>query len=187
MSKGKVDVPLDHYQAWDVGPPSSVVLVTCISADGKPNIITLGMYMPISSNPPLLTIGVSPRRHSHRLIKEMREFVVNVPPNDLVKQVVLCGSVSGRDHNKFEEAGLTPIPASKVKSPLIKECVSNLECKVVASYECGDHTLFVGEVVAAHVDEGMLKETLDVLKAQPISHRGNCYFTPKLIYKASEA
>lgn len=169
-----------------VGPPTSVVLATCISA-GKPNIITLGMYMPISSDPPLLTIGVSPKRYSHGLIKETREFVVNVPPKDLVKQAVFCGSVSGRDHNKFEEAGLTPILASKVKPPLIKECVSNLECKVVASYECGDHTLFVGEVVAAHVDEGMLKETLDVLEAQPISHKGNCYFTPKLIYKASEA
>lgn len=185
MNKRKVDVPLDR--AMQVGPPTSVVLATCISADGKPNIITLGMYMPISSNPPLLTIGVSPKRYSHGLIKETREFVVNVPSKDLVKQSVLCGSVSGRDHNKFEEAGLTPIPASKVKPPSIKECVSNLECKVVASYECGDHTLFVGEVVAAHADEGMLKETLDVLKAQPISHKGDCYFTPKLIHKALEA
>jgi len=185
LNKRKVDVPLD--QAMRVGPPTSVVLVTCISADGKPNIITLGMYMPISSNPPLLTIGVSPRRHSHRLIEETKEFVVNVPSKGLVRQTVFCGEVSGRDHDKFEEAGLTPIPASKVKPPLIKECVSNLECKVVASYECGDHTLFVGEVVAAHVDEGMLKETLDVLRAQPISHKGNCYFIPKLIYKASEA
>lgn len=182
MNKRKVDVPLDR--AMQVGPPTSVVLATCISADGKPNMITLGMYMPISSNPPLLTIGVSPKRYSYGLIKETREFVVNVPSKDLVKQAVFCGSVSGRDHNKFEEAGLNPIPASKVKPPLIKECVSNLECKVVASYECGDHTLFVGEVVAAHVDEGMLKETLDVLKAQPISHKGDRYFTPKLIYKA---
>ena len=184
MNERKVDVPLDRV--LEVGPPTSVVLATCISADDNPNIITLGMYMPISSNPPLLAIGVSPRRHSHRLIEEMKEFVVNVPSKDLVKQTVFCGEVSGRDRDKFREAGLTPISASMVKPPLIGECVSNLECKVVASYGCGDHTLFVGEVVAAHVDEHTLKETLDVLKAQPISHKGEYYFTPKLIYKSVE-
>jgi len=109
---------------------------------------------------------------------------VNVPSKNLVRQTILCGSVSGREHDKFVEAGLTPILADRVKSPLIKECVSNLECKVVASYVCGDHTLFVGEIVAAHADKDMLTNgTLDVLKAKPISHKGDFYFTPKVILK----
>ena len=182
MVKKKVSLP--SVRALQVGPPTSVVLATCISPDGRPNIITLGMYMPISANPPLITIGVSPRRYSHRLIEETREFVINVPSKNLVRQTILCGSVSGREHDKFREAELTPIPALKVKPPLIKECVSNLECKVVASYVCGDHILFVGEIVAAHADEGMLTNgTLDVLKAQPISHKGDFYFTPKAILK----
>lgn len=73
------------------------VLATCISSDGKPNIITLGMYMPISSNPPLITIGVSPRRYSYKLIEETKEFAINVPSKDLVEQTVFCGRVSGRD------------------------------------------------------------------------------------------
>ena len=181
MDKKKVNVPLDR--ALRLGPPTSVVLATCIPANGKPNIITLGMYMPISSKPPLITIGVSPRRYSHKLISESREFVVNVPTKEILKEMIHCGEVSGRAHDKFKEAGLTPIPASMVKPPLIKECVSNLECKVTASHKCGDHTLFVGEVVAAHVDEGLLKETLDILKAQTISHKGPYYFAPRLIYK----
>lgn len=177
----KVNVPLSR--ALQVGPPTSVVLATCVSVDGKPNIITLGMYMPISHNPPLVTIGVSPRRYSHKLIEETREFVVNVPSQDLVEQTVFCGSASGRNVDKFKEASLTPAPAQKVKPPLIKECVSNVECKVVASYECGDHTLYVGEVIAAHVNEGMLKETLNVAKARTISHKGDYYFIPQQIYK----
>ncbi|MFQ6094716.1 MAG: flavin reductase family protein [Candidatus Bathyarchaeia archaeon] len=181
MDKKKIKVPLDR--ALQVGPPTSVVLATCISANGKSNIITLGMYMPISSKPPLIAIGVSPRRHSHKLISETGEFVVNVPTKEIVKEVIHCGEVSGRFHDKFKETGLTPIRASAVKPPLIKECVSNLECKVTASYRCGDHTLFVGEVVAAHVDEGLLKETLDILRAQTISHKGPYYFAPRLIYK----
>ncbi len=177
---GKVPVPLDR--ALQVGPPTTVVLATCASREGKPNIITLGMFMHISRNPPLVTIGVSPRRYSHRLIEETREFVVNLPSRRLVEQVMFCGAVSGREHDKFREAGLTPVPASKVKPPLVKECVSNLECRVVASYVCGDHTLFVGEVVAAHVDEDMLKgDVLDVQKAEPVSHRGGIYYTAKKI------
>jgi len=182
LAKKKVSLPSDR--ALQVGPPTSVVLATCISPEGRPNIITLGMYMPISANPPLITIGVSPRRHSHRLIEGTKEFVINVPSKNLVRQTILCGSVSGREHDKFVEAELTQIPATKVKPPLIKECVSNLECKVVASYVCGDHTLFVGEIVAAHVDEDMLtNRTLDVLKAKPISHKGDYYFIPKAILK----
>ena len=180
---GKVEVPLQW--ALRVGPPTSVVLATCASADGRPNIITLGMYMPISARPPMVVIGVSPRRYSHGLIRETGEFVVNVPPRGLVGQVVFCGQVSGRDHDKFREAGLTPVPASRVKPPLIGECVSHLECRVAASHECGDHTLFVGEVAAAHVTEGMLRtdETLDVQRAQPISHKGGRYFAPTLIHE----
>jgi len=171
-------------QALHVGPPTSVVLATCVTSDGKPNIITLGMYMPISHEPPLIAIGVSPKRYSHKLIEETKEFVINVPSKNLVKQTILCGSVSGRDHDKFREAKLTQIPAIKVKPPLIKECISNLECKLVASYVCGDHTLFVGEVVAAHVDKNFLADgILDVTKAQPISHKGDFYFTPNTILK----
>ena len=169
-----------------MGPPTSVVLVTCVSSENKPNIITVGMYMPISFNPPLVVIGVSPRRYSHKLIMDTGEFVVNVPTRDIVKQTIYCGTVSGREHDKFEETGLTPIPASRVKPPLIKECVSCLECKVVAHYTCGDHTLFVGEILAAHVKKGMMKETLDIPKAQTISHKGPYYFVPHLIYKAKD-
>jgi flavin reductase (DIM6/NTAB) family NADH-FMN oxidoreductase RutF len=108
-----VDAPLDR--AIQLGPPTSVVLATCVSADGKPNIITLGMYMPVSSSPPLVAIAVSPKRYSHQLIAETGEFVVNVPTKEIVKQTILCGTVSGREHDKFVEAGLHPMQASKVK------------------------------------------------------------------------
>jgi len=183
MGKMKADVPLNR--ALQVGPPNNVVLATCVSSDGKPNIITLGMYMSISNTPPMIVIGVSPRRYSHQLIEATGEFVINVPSKDLVEQAEVCGSVSGRNHDKFEEAKMTPMPARVVKPPLIMECVSHLECKVVASYVCGDHTLFVGEVVAAHVDEGLLKETLDVLEAKTISHKGGIYFIPKVVDRES--
>ena len=182
---GKVSYPSGYYVRFS--PPSSVVLVTCISRDGRANIITIGMYMPISFDPPLLAIGVSPKRYSHSLIEETGEFVVNVPGGDLVDAAVLCGSVSGRVVDKFKEAKLTAIPASKVKPPLIAECIAHFECRVYDKFTAGDHTIFIGEVVAVSIEEKAVKENvLDVTKTQPISHRGRYYFTPSLFYEAKK-
>jgi flavin reductase (DIM6/NTAB) family NADH-FMN oxidoreductase RutF len=169
--------------ALKAGPPNSIILATCISANGKPNIITLGMYTPISHDPPMLAISVSPKRHSHKLINETKEFTVNVPTQELLKQTKFCGSTSGRNHNKFKETGLTPIAARYVKSPLIEECIANLECKVVASFEFGDHTLYIGEVLAVHVEEKVFKRSLDIIKARTLSHKGGKYFIPQYIYQ----
>ena len=153
-------------------------MATVVGNDGKPNIITLGMYMPISVNPPLVCIGVAPQRYSHGLIEENGEFVINTPSIDLEEQMHYCGVKSARDVDKWKETGLTPMPSLKVKPPRIKECFGHLECKVVQTHVCGDHTLFVGEVVATTVDEEVLKgESLDVLKARPIVQKNHVYYT----------
>ena len=161
------------------GPLSSVVMATCIDSKGKPNIITLGMYMSISSNPPIVCIGVAPQRYSYELIEEAGEFVVNVPSIELKDAMELCGTKSGRNCDKFKEADLTPAPAEKVKPPLIKECFGSLECRVIQHHVYGDHTLFVGEVVAASIDDKVLAMdgTLDVAKAKPIIQKNHVYWT----------
>ena len=175
----KICVPLS--KALDIGPPGSVVLVTCKSHNGKSNIITIGMYMSISRNPPLIAIGISPKRYSHKIIKETKEFVINVPSKNLIKETIFCGQVSGKNHDKFVSTKLKIIPGDIVKPPLIADCFSHLECKVVANYVCGDHTLFVGEVVVAKVNDGVFRETLDILKVNPLIYKGNKYFIPQLI------
>ncbi len=164
-SEAKVDIPLDKASFFS--PPASIVLVTTISADNKPNILTVGMYTWISYNPPKLVIGVAPERYSYKLIEETKEFVVNAPAPNIMKQAILVGRVSGSDHDKFKETGLTPVPASVVKPPLIKECVSNIECKVEASYMCGDHKLYVGEIVAVHANAGLSRVGTYIQKYPP--------------------
>ena len=169
---------LPAHKWLQAGPASVVVMATCVGKEGRPNIITLGMYMSISFNPPQVCIGVAPQRYSHGLIEETGEFVVNVPSITLEEAMHFCGVKSGRDVDKFKETGLTPIPARKVKPPLIEECFGHLECKVVQSHVCEDHTLFVGEVVATTVDEEVMKgESLDVLVARPIVQKNHVYFT----------
>jgi len=142
VDKEKVSVNL--ASAYRLLHPMHAVLVTCVGKTEKPNIITLAWAMPTSLKPPLVAISVSPRRHSHALIEETKEFVVNIPTIDMLDKVVLCGTVSGRSHNKFKEAGLTPLTGRKVKAPSIKECVAHLECKLRSQCTTGDHTIFVG-------------------------------------------
>lgn len=130
--------------------PRQVILATSQSGV-KSNIITLGWHCPLSSKPPLVGIAVGKTRFSHSLIKEGREFVISIPAEDMLEKVLLIGSKSGRDVDKFSEFKLTPLQAEAVKPPLIKECPINTECRVVSELDAGDHTLFVGEVVASHV------------------------------------
>jgi flavin reductase (DIM6/NTAB) family NADH-FMN oxidoreductase RutF len=148
--------------------PVPVVLVTC--GVEEPNIITLAWVGTVCSDPPLVGIAVRPERHSHHLIEEHGEFVVNIPGEDLLEATDRCGQLSGRDVDKFAATGLTPQPASEVKTPLIAECRVNMECKVRQKLELGAHDLFLGEVVAVHVEEAYLDDAgrrVDYGKVKP--------------------
>jgi flavin reductase (DIM6/NTAB) family NADH-FMN oxidoreductase RutF len=134
--------------------PRHTVLVTCGGKDRK-NIITIGWSMPVSINPPMIAISVHPRRYSYELIRDSKEFVVNVPTAELKDATLHIGKTSGRGHDKFSELGLTPISGKTVSTPAIKECVASLECKLVNEIKTGDHFIFIGEVTAAYYTEGM--------------------------------
>jgi flavin reductase (DIM6/NTAB) family NADH-FMN oxidoreductase RutF len=165
--------------------PMHTVLVTSIGKSGNTDIITLAWVMPTSINPPLVALSISPRRHSHSLILETKEFVVNIPTMDILNETFLCGSVSGRDHDKFKESGLTAIQAKRVKPPIIKECVAHLECKLHSQLQTGDHTVLVGEVVEAYADKDAFKRTYDLEKAEMIFHMGGDKFAT-LQHKSSK-
>ncbi len=139
--------------------PTPAGLITSVDADGKPNIITLGEVFNISiSRPVILGIAIRKATHSHGSISQCGEYVVNLPTQAIAEQVWACGRVSGRSVDKFALTGLTPLPASVVKPPLIAECPVNIECRVTGIQEIGDHDLFLGEAVAQHVDEALLDE-----------------------------
>ena len=168
--------------------PMHTVLVSCTGKDGEPNIITLAWVMPTSIEPPLVAISIRPERHSYGLIEETREFVVNIPTMKILKETLFCGRRSGRNYNKFKETGLTPFPAKKVKSPIIKECVAHLECKLHSQFTTGDHTIFIGEIIKAYANKEAFTNKYDLEKAKMIFHlRRNDFatlepktFTPKL-------
>lgn len=152
--------------------PVPVVLVTCADGGGRPNVITLAWVGVACSVPPMLSIAVRPERFSHQLIKESREFVVNIPSVRQAEAAFYCGTHSGRKEDKFVGAGLTPVPASQVKAPLIAECPVNMECVVRHELSLGSHDLFIGEVVAVHADESVLDEAgkLSTGRVNPLAY-----------------
>jgi flavin reductase (DIM6/NTAB) family NADH-FMN oxidoreductase RutF len=147
MGKEKV-TPLKAMMLLNSGP---TVLATTVDAQGVPDIITLAWLSPVSAQPPLVVIAISPKRHSYTNLKAHGEFVLNIPAAEHLHEAFVCGTTSGRDVDKFAITKFTPLPAQKVKPPLIAECVAHLECKVVDIFVTGDHELFVGEIVAASI------------------------------------
>jgi flavin reductase (DIM6/NTAB) family NADH-FMN oxidoreductase RutF len=156
--------------------PMHTVLISCVGKDGKFNVTTVAWAMPTSIDPPLLAISLSPKRHSHKLIEETGEFVVNIPALEILQAVYACGSLTGRSFDKFKKAGLTPLPSRKVKAPAIRECVAHLECTVEDKFTTGDHTVFVGKIVEAYADAGLFTESYDLKKSRLLFHAGGNNF-----------
>lgn len=153
--------------------PSPVVMVSCKGKelDSKPNIITLAWVGIVCSKPPMVGISIRPKRYSYLLIKESGEFVVNIPNEKLLAATDYCGQVSGKQVDKFAMTKLTPGPCDKVAAPMINECPVNLECKVTQIIPVGAHHLFLGEIVAVHIDEAIKgNKAMDIGKLAPIAY-----------------
>ena len=130
--------------------PRPTVLVTCLDDQDKPNIITVAWASPVSHQPLIVAIAISPKRYSHNLIDRRREFVVNLPDIGLAKMSNWCGRKSGRKYDKWSESGWTAAPGKTIKTPHIAECYAFLECRVTQQVVTGDHTTFFGEVLDAY-------------------------------------
>ena len=157
--------------------PVPVVLVSCGTGQ-RANIITLAWVGTLCSEPPLVGVGVRPSRHSHGLIKEVGEFVVNLPNVEQARWVDYCGIVSGREEDKWAACGFTQAPATEVQVPVIAECPVNIECRVQQVLSLGSHDLFIGQVVAVQMDESVLDERgrLDLAKARPFAFLNGQYW-----------
>jgi flavin reductase (DIM6/NTAB) family NADH-FMN oxidoreductase RutF len=144
------------------------LLLVSVDETGKPNVMTIGWAtLGIVWGRPILTVFVRPSRFTYGLVDATGDFTVNVPPPEMAETVQYCGTVSGREHDKFAERGLTPAPSRHVRSPIIEECLLHYECRVVHkndveprtlnpdilthAYPQGDfHRVFYGEVLAVY-------------------------------------
>jgi len=125
-----------------------VVLVT--TSDGKKdNIMTISWTM-VMDFTPIFAITTGPWNYSYTALRKSKECVISIPTVDLLDKVVGVGTCSGSDTDKFEKFGLTPVKGKYVRSPLIKECLANIECKVRDIVQ--KHNIVVLEGIAAYFD-----------------------------------
>lgn len=125
-----------------------VVLVT--THDGKKdNIMTISWTMVLDFTP-IFAITTGEWNYSFAALRKNMECVIAIPTVDMLDTVVGIGMCSGADTDKFAKFKLTPIPGKVVKSPLIKECQANIECKVIDIVK--KHNIVVLEAVDAYID-----------------------------------
>lgn len=157
--------------------PLPVVLISCGLGD-EANIITLSWVGTVCSTPPMIGIAVRPSRHSHHLIRDVGEFVVNIPTVDQAQATDCCGRISGRESDKWAVCGFTRTAGVQVRVPLIAECPVNIECRLRHTVPLGSHDLFVGEVVAVHLDESVLdaEGRVDYARLAPFLYTGRDYW-----------
>ena len=126
----------------------SVILVT--THDGKKNNIMTISWTMVLDFTPVFAITTGKWNHSFAALQKNRECVIAIPTVNMRDQVVGIGTCSGADTDKFAKFKLTPVPGKIVKAPLIKECLANIECKVVDIIR--KHNIVVLEAVAAYMD-----------------------------------
>ncbi|MGY3606943.1 MULTISPECIES: flavin reductase family protein [unclassified Bradyrhizobium] len=144
----KTDFPVDNVRR--LLEPGPIVLVSSAHRN-ETNIMTMGWHMIMEFQPSLIGCYIWDANHSFELIRRSKQCVINVPTVELAPTVVKIGNSSGRDIDKFAAFGLTPRPGEQVRAPLIAECYANFECRLIDSSLIRKYSLFVLEVVKAHV------------------------------------
>jgi flavin reductase (DIM6/NTAB) family NADH-FMN oxidoreductase RutF len=161
--------------------PTPVFLVGTYDKDDKPNVMTAAWSGICCSDPPCVSVAIRSATYTHGNLVSQKAFTLSVPPRHLVRKVDYAGIYSGRDEDKFTALGLTPVRSELVRAPYVSECPLVLECKLTHTLALGLHTLFVGEVLDAKVDEYMLDDQgkIDFQRVQPIVYAplAHEYFT----------
>ena len=146
--------------AWKGGAllaPVPAVMVSCGTME-KPNVLTVAWTGIVNSTPPKTYISVRSSRYSYEIIKESREFVINLTPSDLVRACDSCGVLTGAKVDKFKKFGLVKEKGQEVEAPLIGQSPLSLECRVTDVIPMGSHDMFLADIVAVDIDETLIDE-----------------------------
>lgn len=157
--------------------PIPAVMVSCGDME-KSNIITVAWTGILNTDPAMVYISVRASRYSYNIIKERKEFAINLTTENLAYATDWCGVKSGANVDKFKEMKLTKEKANFIKCPLIKESPVSLECKVEKIVELGSHTMFVARVLSIDADEQYIDEkgAFDISKCKLMAYANGGYY-----------
>jgi flavin reductase (DIM6/NTAB) family NADH-FMN oxidoreductase RutF len=152
--------------------PAPVLIVGTYDPEYKPNVMTVAWGGICCSHPPCVAVSLRKATYSYGNIVSRQAFTVNIPSEDQVREVDYFGMASGRDEDKFQRTGLTPVASDLVDAPYIMEFPMVLECRVIQTIEIGLHTEFVGEILDIKAEEGVIGKNgnPDMEKLKPIAY-----------------
>jgi len=136
--------------------PHPVLLVGTYGPDGKPNLMTAAWGGICCGEPPCVAVSLREATLTYHNILHAQAFTIGIPSRNFVEAADYIGMVSGRDHDKFRDTGLTPIRSDKVNAPLAAELPYSLECRLFQHHKLGLHTIFIGEILGIQADESVL-------------------------------
>ena len=146
--------------------PRPIALVSSVDAEGRPNLAPFSFYTVVSANPPYLAFSPSrsgrtgEQKDTLVNIEGTRGFVVGVVTEAIAAKVNAASANLPRGVSEFHHTGLTPLPAQRVKAPLIAESPVNMECELVEIRTYGERpgagNLVVGKIVLLHLDANLL-------------------------------
>ena len=157
--------------------PIPAVMVSCGDMESS-NIITVAWTGILNTNPAKVYISVRPERYSYNIIKEKKEFVINLTNKDLAYATDWCGVKTGAKVDKFKEMHLTKEECQFVSAPAIKESPVSIECKVTDIKEFGSHHMFIADVMSIDADEKYINEkgSFDISKCNLIAYANGGYY-----------
>ena len=144
-----------NFKAGTLEAPLPAVMVSVGDME-ESNILTVAWTGILSSDPPRTYISVRPSRYSHKILKEKREFVINLTNEALAWSTDYVGIYTGAKVDKFKKCNLTKIKSQAVEAPTIKEAPIALECKVFDIIESGTHDIFMADIVNVSCDDGIV-------------------------------
>jgi flavin reductase (DIM6/NTAB) family NADH-FMN oxidoreductase RutF len=150
--------------------PLPVWCVGTYDKEGKPNVATIAWGGICCSKPPCVTVSLREATYTYGNLMERQAYTVNVPSVQYAAEADYFGTASGRNVDKFQKTGLTPVPSDLVDAPYVKEFPVVLECRIIHHYKIGLHTQFIGEILDVKVEPEMLGEDgkPDIKKVDPM-------------------
>ena len=177
---------LDWLQTHDllIGAivPRPIALISTIGVDGIFNVAPFSFFAGVASKPMIVGFSTSWKRDGQRKdtlinIEFSRDFVVNVVDEALAEAMNKASDYYPSHVDEFKEAGLTPVKADIVKSPMVGESPINMECRFLQVLEFGDFprisTFVLGKVVRVHIkDELYVNNEIQMSGLKAIARMG---------------
>ncbi len=143
------------FKAGAVTAPVPPAMVT-VGEGERANVLTVAWTGILATVPPKTYISVRPERHSHALLREYGEFVINLAPESLAHTVDFVGMYTGAKLDKFKKCSLTKLESEHVGAPTIAECPIAIECRVTEVMPMGSHDVFIADILGFTCDESII-------------------------------